>query len=128
MNAHVQQTENSVEMKNFHHPQEDDAWKGSDHLGEKSGTKQLEILEVSEHIVMLQRQVPTVQTVHKNRGGSSSAVHRQRVDISVNGQSQVPTVLKPVKVPQVRHDDNFFDVSNAMYLQVPTSSNRAESR
>ena len=36
-------------------------------------------------------------------------------------------MLKPVEVPQVRHDDKFVDVPDATYRQVPTSSNRAES-
>ena len=61
----------------------------------------------------MQRQVPPVQIVHKNQGRRTSAVHRQSVDISVDVQRQVPKELKPVEIPQARHDDKFVDVPDA---------------
>ena len=47
------------------------------------------------------------------------------LDISVNMQRMV---LKTVKITQVKHNDKFVDVQVAMYSQVLTNSNRAESR
>ena len=61
----------------------------------------------------MQRQVLPVQIVHKNKGGRTSAVHRQSVDISVYVQRQVPKQPKPVEIPQARHDDKFVDVPYA---------------